>query len=64
MQDKIIPVNRRVCDRRSNDLQREAAFRVIRRHRPDRRLGGIAMERVPLEEVRIQPLTRIVFRKS
>jgi hypothetical protein len=59
-----MPERRKVTDRRSNELQRELAVADNRRQRPDRRLNGISMEWIPIEEVSILPVKRIVFSRS
>jgi hypothetical protein len=54
---------RKVTDRRItfSGKDKSEAYTCNRRIRPDRRLNSISLEWIPIENIKLHPVTRLVF---
>ena len=55
---------RKTVDRRANNYQQDLLFGCNRRYRADRRLNSIQVEWISLENIRVHPVTRLVFSRD
>jgi hypothetical protein len=55
---------RKITDRRANNYKQDLQFGCNRRYRADRRLNSIQAEWISLENIRVHPLTRLVFSRD
>ncbi len=55
---------RKTVDRRANNYKQDILFGCNRRYRADRRLNSIQAEWIALENVKVDPLTRLVFSRG
>ena len=55
---------RKTVDRRANNYQQDLQFCCNRRYRADRRLNSIHAEWISTENIKVHPLTRLVFSRD
>jgi len=55
---------RKNIDRRANNHQQDLQFGCNRRYRADRRLNSIQVEWIAIDNIKVHPLTRLVFSRD
>ena len=55
---------RKTVDRRANNHQQDSMFSCNRRYRADRRLNSIKVEWIPIDNIMLHPVTRLVFSRD